>query len=665
MKKVSGLIGSMFGLAAGCGVTAGEGADPSTEIQVQQIERNPDGQPYFLGGSLGQVAAPITDVARAPEALAHLLPAIAEALGVPAAELVAHRSERDDLGMTHVRYAQQKNGLRVVGSDVVLHVAADGAVRSVNSTARDRDLTATPSVSVEDATRLAIQATESGTRATRSELTYVVSNTDGELYLAWEIQVRGAEGALVNDIVYVDALTGRVVDRHPQIFTVKSRTVRNGNGGAFPVANAPIVGTEGSPPTDPVALAAYNNTGLTYDCYKALYNRDSYNGTGATLTSQVHVVFPISATQSTPNNAVWSPDDQMMAYGDGDGVQMKQLAYSLDVTSHELTHAVTSSTADLVYANESGALNEAMSDIMGAVCQAWKEKAITDATWFVGEEIWTPNTPGDALRYMQDPIRDQSSTDYYPTRYTGTQDNGGVHLNSGIANLAFYLLSQGGKHPRNKTTVQVQGIGIDRAGSIFQQALTKGYFTATTDFAKARTGSESAADALYPGSCAKTAVSLAWSAVGVGAAVPADTTPPTVAITAPANNAKVAAGFQVQVNTADNNCINKVELLIDGQVAQTLTAAPFTFTTDAATITSGSHMIQVKSYDAFSSSAATASLTVTGGGGGTGGGTGGGDGDVNNSDDVTGGCSTGGNGAAGSLALLFATAFALRRRRAR
>jgi len=160
-------------------------------------------------------------------------------------------------------------------------------------------------------------------------------------------------------------------------------------------------------------------------------------------------------------------------------------------------------------------------------------------------------------------------------------------------------------------------------------------------------------------------VSLAWSAVGVGAAVPADTTPPTVAITAPANNAKVAAGFQVQVNTADNNCINKVELLIDGQVAQTLTAAPFTFTTDAATITSGSHMIQVKSYDAFSSSAATASLTVTGGGGGTGGGTGGGDGDVNNSDDVTGGCSTGGNGAAGSLALLFATAFALRRRRAR
>ena len=664
MRKAHGLIGSMIGLAAGCGVTAGEGADPSTDIQVEQIERTPAGQPYFVGGSLGRLAAPITDLARASEAIAPVLPAIAETLGVPAADLVASRTERDALGMTHVRLAQQKNGLRVVGGDVVLHIGGEGAVRSVNSTARDRDLPAAPAVSTEAAARLAIQATEEGTRATRSELTYVVSNTDGELYLAWEVEVRGAEGALVNDLVYVDALTGRVVDRHPQIFTVKNRVVRNGGGGAFPVANAPIVGTEGTPPTDPVALAAYNNTGLTYDCYKELYNRDSYSGTGATLTSQVHVVFPISATASTPNNAVWSPTDQMMAYGDGDGVQMKQLAYSLDVTSHELTHAVTSSTADLVYQGESGALNEGMSDIMGAVCQAWKEKAVNANTWLVGEEIWTPNTPGDALRYMADPAKDTQSADYYPTRYTGTQDNGGVHLNSGIANLAFYLLSVGGKHPRSKTTSTNPGVGIDRAGQIFQRALTKGYFTANTTYAQARTASETAAQDLYPGSCAKTAVSLAWASVGVGAAVPADATPPTVAITSPASGAKVAAGFQVQVNTSDNNCINKVELLVDGQVAQTLTAAPFTFTT-AATLASGAHTIEVKSYDAFNQATATASLTVSGGGTGPGGGGNNDGGDVNTSDDVMGGCSTsGGQGAAGSLALMLATAFALRRRRA-
>ncbi|HWU86061.1 MAG TPA: M4 family metallopeptidase [Kofleriaceae bacterium] len=656
-----GLIGAMIGFAAGCGVTGGEADDPSADLRVERIETAGDGLPYFVRGELGRIAAPIADVARAHEALDGVLPAIADTLGVPAASLVATRTERDEIGMTHVRLAQQKNGLRVVGGDVVLHIGADGTVRSVNSTARDRALTATPSLAAADAARLAVQATEDAVDAPRSELTYVVSNTDGELYLAWEVEVKGQGGALVDDLVYVDALTGRVVDRHPQIFTVKNRTVRNGNGGAFPVANAPVIGTEGTPPTDPVALAAYTNTGLTYDCYKALYNRDSYNNAGATLTSQVHVVFATGPTTTSPNNAVWSAQDQMMAYGDGDGVNMKQLAYALDVTSHELTHAVTSSTANLVYQNESGALNEGMSDIMGAVCEAWRDKAVSANTWLVGEEIWTPATAGDALRYMASPTRDGQSPDYYPERYTGTQDNGGVHLNSGLANLAFYLLSTGGKHPRAKTALTVPAVGIEKAGAIFQRALTQGYFTANTNFAQARTGSEQAAQDLYPGTCAKSAVSLAWATVGVGGPAPTDAVPPTVAIASPANGARVASGFQVQVNTTDDQCINKVELLIDGTVAQTLTAAPFNFTTDAS-LASGSHMIEVKSYDAFNQSTASAMITVGGGGNGNGNGNGGNN--QGSENDVTGGCATGG-GATGTLALLLAAAFALRPRRAR
>jgi bacillolysin len=636
-------------------------AESSTSIHVDRIEVASNGTPYFLRGELGQLAAPIADLAHAQEALAGVLPAIADKLGVASADLVATRAERDDLGMTHVRLAQQKNGLRVIGGDVIVHVGADGIVSSVNGTPRDRELTATPSLAAEDAAQLAVKATAEPVDAVRSELTYLVSNRDGELYLAWEVAVSGRDGALVQDLVYVDALTGNVVDRHPQLFTLKNRISRNGGGGAFPVANAPTIGTETAPPTDPVALAAFTNTGVTYDCYKTLFNRDSYDNLGATLTSEVHVVFPVSQTQTSPNNAVWSAQDKMMAYGDGDGVQMKQLAYALDVTAHELTHAVTSSTANLVYQDESGALNEGMSDIMASVCEAWKAGAVSAKTWQVGEDIWTPATPGDALRYMDNPTKDRSSPDFYPERYIGPDDFGGVHSNSGLANLSFYLLSAGGKHPRAKTTFTVPGVGIEKAGAIYQRALTT-KFTTNTNMAQARTLIEQAAGELYPGTCAKLSAGLAWATIGVGAA-PSDAVPPTVAITSPATGAKVAAGFQVQATAADDQCISKVELLIDGAVAQTLTAAPFNFTT-ATALTSGAHTIQVKSYDAFNQATANSMVTVTGGGNGTG--TGGGNGDGTGGDpgnDVVGGCNTGGGSGLGLGLGLGLLGLVLRRRR--
>ena len=165
------------------------------------------------------------------------------------------------------------------------------------------------------------------------------------------------------------------------------------------------------------------------------------------------------------------------------------------------------------------------------------------------------------------------------------------------------------------------------------------YTTANTNMAQARTLIEQAAGELYPGTCAKIAAGLAWATVGVGAA-PIDAVPPTASITSPATGTRVTAGFQVQATAADDQCIQKVELLIDGAVAQTLTAAPFTFTTDAG-LASGMHTIQVKSYDVFNQGTANAMVTV---GGGTGTGTGTGDDDGN---DVTGGCNTGGGAGLG------------------
>lgn len=643
-------------------------ATESATVHVEQLELAQNATPYFVRGALGrvdsaQLAAAAKDAPGAQAALAAVLPSITETLGIPGAELRAVSTERDDLGMTHVRMLQHKNGLRVIGGDVVVHLDADGVVRSANGTPRDRELTSVAKLSPEDAIAAAVKGTLDLTSGPKqglgSELTYLVSNRDGELYLAYEVPVAFRDSDKIQELVYVDALTGDVVDRHPQIFTIKNRVVTNGGGGVFPVAGAPTLGTEASAPVDPVALAAFNNTGITYDCYKALFNRDSYNNLGATLTSQVHVVFPTGVgNQTSPNNAVWSPQDRMMAYGDGDGVNMKQLAYSLDVTSHELTHAVTSSTSNLIYQGESGALNESLSDITGAICEAWKTKTVNANTWLVGDEIWTPNTPGDALRYMASPTLDTVSPDYYPERYQGQEDNGGVHINSGLPNLTFYLVSQGGKHPRNKTTVSNPGIGIEKAGAIFQRALTT-KFTQNTTLAQARTLTVAAATELYPGSCAATAVDLAWATVGVGGAAPTDAVPPTVSITAPASGAKVAPGFQVQVTTADDKCINKVELVIDGAVVQTLTAAPFTFTADAS-VTNGAHTIEVRSYDAFNKATATANVTLSGGSNGGGNGQGGGDGGGDDTE-ITGGCSTGGSGGAGGL--LIGLALLLRRRR--
>jgi vibriolysin len=208
-----------------------------------------------------------------------------------------------------------------------------------------------------------------------------------------------------------------------------------------------------------------------------------------------------------------------MVYGDGDNTQSGPLVV-LDVVGHEITHAVTKRSSGLVYSTESGALNEAMSDIFGASIEAFRDGAVSGNTWKIGEECWTPATAGDSLRQMDDPGL-YGDFDYYPTRYTGTQDNGGVHWNSGIANLAFALMVKGGTHPRGKTTTVVPAIGatqlegIQKAAAIFYRANTQ-CMTAGTTFREARECTEAAANTLY-GAAAAASVSAAWTAVGVPA----------------------------------------------------------------------------------------------------------------------------------------------------
>lgn len=589
--------------------------------RVDRLVRAADGLPSFIRGDLGRAKAGEPDL---NVALADALPTIAAAFQLRADELVPTRVERDALGMSHVRYKQQKHGLRVVGGDLVVHVTADGRIRSITSTARGgAAIDPTPTVELDRATATAIAATADGAVTLHgSDLVYLFASSDHALHLAWELELLGTVGVVVADRVYVDAHSGAVVDRHPDVMPIRNREVFDAQGRSAPFFSTPgpRIATEGSPPaSDVVGRAAYDNTGITYDCYQTLYNRDSYDNAGAKLTSVVHATFQ-TQSGTTGNNAAWvgSFGPGMMVYGDGDGVLMTELARALDVTAHELTHAVTSATAELAYQNESGAINEAMSDIMAAVCEQWHEGTTTLDTWKVGEDIFTPGQSGDAMRYMYSPTLDSNlyppelggSRDFYADRYLGQQDNGGVHLNSGIANLAFYLLSDGGYHPRLRVPFRVNGIGLDKAGAIFQRALTQGYLTMNSNFAAARVATEETAADLY-GAAEVTAVGMAWAAAGVGQPPVNDTVPPTVSFVDPIDGDTVGLGFPVTLDAGDDQVVVRVELAVDGTVVGVDSTPPFEYVTPG-DLTPGSHELTATAYDNANQTTATITVTVTG-----------------------------------------------------
>src|SRR6185503_7716997 len=162
--------------------------------------------------------------------------------------------------------------------------------------------------------------------------------------------------------VYVDAATGDIVAVYPTYHYAKNRKVYSANNGTS--LPGTLKRSEGqAATTDTDVNAAYDNTGRTYDAYQNFWNRDSYNNAGAQLTSTVHY-------SSNYCNAFWN--GTQMVYGDGSGSSCLPLARGLDVTAHELTHAVTENESGLVYSGESGGMNEAMSDIFGAFTEAWR-----------------------------------------------------------------------------------------------------------------------------------------------------------------------------------------------------------------------------------------------------------------------------------------------------
>jgi len=207
------------------------------------------------------------------------------------------------------------------------------------------------------------------------------------------------------------------------------------------------------------------------------------------------------------NNAFWN--GSQMAYGDGDGVNFRELSGDLDVVGHELAHGVTEATSDLIYQNESGALNEAFSDMMGSSIEYFHGTG----NWTIGENI---DIKGDGFRNMANPNADGDPS-HYEDRYTGTSDNGGVHINSGIANHWYYLLVNGGQNANSgrASGANVSGIGLAAAEQIAFDGFTS--LTTTADFCAARTATAVVAAGLVTDVSAN--VSAAWDEVGVTASM--------------------------------------------------------------------------------------------------------------------------------------------------
>ncbi|MBY0534648.1 MAG: M4 family metallopeptidase [Chitinophagaceae bacterium] len=290
---------------------------------------------------------------------------------------------------------------------------------------------------------------------------------------------------------------------------------------------------------DQYATDAHWGAEKTYDFYLTKFGRNSIDNAGYQLRSYVHVNL-VAFGYANNINAFW--DGTRMSYGDGgtSGTTTYSPLTTLDIAGHEITHGLTSRTSNLVYSNESGALNEAFSDILGTSIE-WFGKGT--GNWTLGDEI------GGIFRSMSNPNLYGDPDTYQGTNWaTGTADNGGVHTNSGVLNFWFYLLTTGGSGTNDKGfAYNVTGIGIDKAAAIAYRTNTV-YLTANSNYAAARTyGIKSAEDLYGVGSVEAVQTANAFDAVGVTAVV----VPPTCTDTYEANETRTAAKV-IALNTDIN-----------------------------------------------------------------------------------------------------------------
>ena len=280
------------------------------------------------------------------------------------------------------------------------------------------------------------------------------------------------------------------------------------NGSALP--GRQLRGEGGAPTGDPAADEAYDGAGATYALFSEVFNRNSIDGNGVRLDSTVHY-------RTGYDNAFWN--GQQMVYGDGDEDLpesqrlFNRFTIAVDIIGHELAHGVTQHTANLIYQGQSGALNESVSDVFGSlVKQRLLGQAAADADWIIGEGLFTPHVNGVGIRSMKEPgtayndsVLGKDPQPAHMRNYVETQaDSGGVHINSGIPNRAFYM-----------TAMNLGGFAWEKAGQIWYLTLASKLNASANFAAMAAKTYEAAADLYGLGSLEQQAVRAGWAEVGI------------------------------------------------------------------------------------------------------------------------------------------------------
>ena len=275
--------------------------------------------------------------------------------------------------------------------------------------------------------------------------------------------------------------------------------------------------------TDGPTVDAHVYQGWVYDYYFKRFDRKGMDDRNGEVDSIVHPLARSEASRQPPdvvgtfiNNAFYCCDG-LLVFGDGDGRLFTFLSGGFDVVAHEWTHGVTDFTSKLVYRDESGALNEAFSDIMAAAMEFYYQPVGTgrdQADWLIAEEVYVAS-PG-YLRSLSEPAAKGHPDHYSLRRFIGTStDQGGVHFNATIATHAFYLAVAGGRNRVSGITVQGVGLGnIERMERIFYRAFTQ-LLGPNARFSDARRATLQAATDLFGGGNERAQVELAWNAVGV------------------------------------------------------------------------------------------------------------------------------------------------------
>lgn len=479
----------------------------------------------------------------------------------PEEEFTVENMWEDEMGYTHVRMQQYFDGLKVFGGEILLH-GNSGLLNRFNGTYYP-----TPQISginpefqkqqaidkvIGDVSSLTSYAPLSDElkaflQYNGPEVSLVIYHYDRNLdseRLAWHVTIR--PNVLDWYQYFVDAKTGEIINKFNNSCTEGPTTAQavdlNGvtqtihtymtNGQYFLIdASRPMfkpgesqipdnpvgaivtldanystsqnlsvyyLATQNNSWDNPTAVSAHTNAGKTYEYYKNTHSRNSIDGNGGTIYSIINLN---DDNGGGLDNAFWN--GQAMLYGNGSQTFLP-LAKALDVGGHEMTHGIIQNTANLIYQNEPGAINESMADIGGAM--------VDRANWQLGEDIIPPNSPGfptGAMRDMENPHNGGSSFNdesYQPANvsemYNGNSDNGGVHLNSGIINHAYYLLAT--------------SVTKNKAEKVFYRALSV-YMTQSSQFIDCRLAFESAAKDIYGNNSNEyNAVVSAFYSVGIG-----------------------------------------------------------------------------------------------------------------------------------------------------